>query len=49
MAGKVTRIIVRNGTETEWSPGGGDQAMIGIGEIGYENDTNRLEDRSWNP
>ena len=42
MAGKVTRIIVRNGTETEWSPGG-DHALIGIGEIGYENDTNRLK------
>ena len=43
MAGKVTRIIVRNGTAGEWSPGGGDIAMIGIGEIGYENDTNKLK------
>jgi len=42
MAGKVTRIIIRNGTEAEWSPAG-DDALIGIGEIGYENDTNRLK------
>ena len=43
MAGKVTRIIVRNGTEDEWLPGGTDIALLGIGEIGYELDTNKVK------
>ena len=42
MTGKVTRIIVRNGTKDEWSPDG-EIAMLGVGEIGYELDTNRLK------
>ena len=40
---KVTRINVRNGTETEWVPASGELAKLAIGEIAYENDTNRLK------
>ena len=43
MSTKVTRIISRNGTEAEWAPDTGEEAMLAIGEFGYESDTNKLK------